>query len=109
MGVGSDLGPEANQMENSVEENRKAWLAKLRDPETKQGFGFLIQEDGSMCAMGAACQVWGKPRYVYWDVKKMIEFFGITTEEVTEIVSLNDRDRKTLPEIADWLESRWSR
>lgn len=50
MAVGSDLGLEANQMENSVEENRKAWLAKLRDPETKQVFGTYSNGVGGFCA-----------------------------------------------------------
>ena len=96
-------------IEQEVNENRKAWLAKLRDPNTVQGFGYLMADDGSVCAIGAACQVWGKPRYVYCDVKKLLVFFGLATEEVNTIVSLNDKEHKTLPEIADWLEAKWSK
>lgn len=38
-------------------EIKKKWLAKLRDPNTKQGRGTLKDADGCMCVLGVLCEV----------------------------------------------------
>jgi hypothetical protein len=39
------------------EDIKAKWLAKLRDPETKQGRGYLKLADGSMCCLGVLCEL----------------------------------------------------
>lgn len=78
-------------------EQKQAWLAKLRDPSSKQVFGLFCAFDGGCCALGWLGDVMGQhASYV---------IPHLTINQQSRITKMNDCEHKSLPEIADWIEA----
>lgn len=97
-------------------EFKAAWIAKLRDPETKQGRGRLEYFDGSQCCLGIAANLAGVRKipsrenfqFIFGD--RWINpglpprgWMGLSDDDIAKLVQMNDHGR-TFPEIADWIE-----
>lgn len=99
---------------------RDKWVAALRSGEYKQGRTRLKNEFGEYCCLGVLTEVSGvEGRWedtsngTYW-VDPEGSFFSAYPPEIrgetlgamktTDLIHLNDTQRKTFPEIADWIE-----
>ena len=110
------------------------WLKVLRDPASKQAFGVLGTEDGARCCLGHLCDVCVthgvipppdikernfddvRSKLVYLDncsgslPEPVMKAAGITgalgNYDGGSLSDLNDLAKKSLPEIADIIESR---
>lgn len=74
----------------------------LRNTDIKQCTGTYYREDGRMCALGIlghACGLDPVNMHV-----GMLEDIGLPPQVCDEVSNLNDTQRLTFPEIADWLE-----
>ena len=107
---------------------KKKWLEGLRSGDYKQTAGALRENEtgGEMryCCLGVLCDVlgereWtpqGSSAFAYgrhtesntWalgSVPTVIrDRIGLSKEEETELIDMNDSDYKTFLEIADWIE-----
>lgn len=109
----------------------EAGIAKMRDPNTKQGFGWSIDSRGRMCAMGcirmAAVEA-GVGKLYTFTIEKSVgdervykgfdynnhaaEWYAIQSSldahvGITNIIDMNDTQRLPLPEIADVIEAKY--
>ncbi len=112
-----------------VRANLLAWIVDLETTDAKQAREALKRGGDSYCCLGRACEIakvewasigsdeWG---YLYesedddygeveklvddgeltWDLRKE---FGIGGEDMGKLISMNDKEGKTFPEIAAWL------
>ena len=88
------------------------WLEALRSGDYKQGRNALKQ-DGCFCCLGVLCDIidpngWneyghfdGDRNYLSSGVKETV---GMTPWEVSQVADMNDCERKSFTEIADWIE-----
>ena len=104
---------------------KELWLKRLRDPASKQCFSAL-NEGGSFCALGHLAQALREAElleasypvndgfgvYRLRDPSKDAEgdypltAYDLLPPEVwTTISKMNDEERLTLPEVADWVEA----
>lgn len=99
-------------------ELRDKWVAKLRDPETKQCKGALEKND-SNCCLGVLCNAVGiekgspfLTRDIYFHFTSYDEwksslpptgFQGLSFKQIQKLYKMNDSG-STFPEIADWIE-----
>jgi hypothetical protein len=102
------------------------WLARLRDPKSKQAWR-LLQDHDHACALGhgalVCADLLGLPvkrgflrrpaepnrRAFVSDVIKRMVAFGFKEACLNHVIKLNDQDWLSLPEIADWLENQLQR
>jgi hypothetical protein len=78
-------------------EQKAKWLARLRDPSSKQVFGLFRAFDGGCCALGWLGDVMGQ------HASYVIPNLSVATQ--INITRMNDEEKKSLPEIADWIEA----
>lgn len=99
------------------------WIEALRSGEYVQGREKLYSsKHGSYCCLGVCCKLvgfedFGEAHYIqegdfYYNLKRIPN--GIPTELIgtvgnndliRNLVALNDDDKYTFPEIADWIEA----
>ena len=107
---GSKMNPEV----------KEKWVAALRSGEYEQGAGRLRSHDSKFCCLGVLYDIagdgWVKdytdPEPLYRTAEGLSsllpdvfrETVGITVIEELRLSVLNDDDRKTFPEIAEWIE-----
>jgi hypothetical protein len=77
---------------------KAAWIAKLRDPNSKQAFNLFRAFNGGCCALG-----WLTDSLGWYDHGESSSLLYINQRK--EIQYMNDIDRMPLPEIADWIEA----
>lgn len=94
------------------------WLEKLRDPQTKQGFGGLQPTENCFCALGCLADVinpqgWVPSNETFRDWEDQKTGYQHTYRlpwRVTpnwlydKVYKWNDTEKLTLPQIADKLE-----
>ncbi len=96
-------------------------IADLRSGEYRQGHGVLRRDGGSYCCLGVLCEQARRSGvaltttpYGYRDENDfqscltlthvVRHWSGMHYGLQTKMIELNDKDRKTFPEIADFLE-----
>lgn len=94
-------------------ELRDKWVAALRSGEYIQGQETLRDTlNNTYCCLGVLCKVSGSPN---WDGEHMHGDYaflqacaqkelGISAEDANRCVLLNDKEGKSFPEIADYIE-----
>jgi hypothetical protein len=109
-----------------VDKELKAkWLSALRSGEYKQGRQRLRTHDGAMCCLGVLCEIsgigkWGggtdAPIFIYkadegFDADTDLDLsyrlrnrFGMEVGIHNKLVSMNDTERATFEQIADYIE-----
>lgn len=112
-------------------EFKKVWLEALRSGEFKQGFSTLRRrgEDGyHFCCLGVACTAWkhaqlgdgfvveelfdGSMEVLVGEIAESGELpdealdeVGLTSDEQSLLLTMNDHEGKSFPEIADYIEA----
>jgi hypothetical protein len=99
-------------------ELKQKWLAALRSGEYKQCRTSLRKQDNSFCCLGVLYDVSGtswEPRQDFGDYissdgevvflsEEMLAATGISQDEQNILWRMNDRDRASFSEIADYIE-----
>ena len=95
--------------------NLKKWIKALRSGKYKQTYFALVREKdvrdlggeilpAGHCSLGVAAEVIGCPgKY------PNMQTFGLTWRDQDNLMIMNDSERKTFAEIADYLEGEQSR
>lgn len=106
---------------------KAAWIAEMRDPNTTQCFNTYYQDSPRyesiichmtnhpkeihcMCALGCLIKtsLLNDHKTTRWD-DMFIKAFGVPSDPCTDykgiIIKMNDYQRKSLVEIADWVEA----
>ncbi len=95
---------------------RKDWVAALRSGRYAQIQRKLHNEEG-FCCLGVGCDLvnpngWNEHpgmfhfgRYGCDMPDEVLEVYGISPEQHGRLMTMNDREGKTFPEIADYIES----
>jgi hypothetical protein len=76
------------------------WAAALRSGEYEQT-RVELKQDGKHCCLGVACVVWNL------DIKNgynELEYLGLDTVYQSIFWNMNDTERKTFSEIADYID-----
>lgn len=97
--------------------NAKAWVKDLRTTKDKQGFKTLKDADGNTCSLGRACELAIKAgvikSYEPTDFRvphAVRQWLGLVDSKgsclnASSIAYLNDCQKLSFAEIADWIES----
>jgi hypothetical protein len=89
------------------------WIAALRSGKYRQGLGRLRGGDNSYCCLGVLCDVrdstaWNGNTYTNNSVvgmaKNLLDEVGISQDVHNLLAAMNDEDKQTFPDIADWIE-----
>lgn len=95
------------------------WIAELRSGRRKQGEGALKSTNNTYCCLGVlACVVrdeWKTPKFSMYewigDTKatagfsdQVLKTMGLTREQQTKLWLMNDTEKKSFKEIADYIE-----
>lgn len=115
-------------------DNFRKWVARLRDPEAKQGHGKLGTTDGKRCCLGVACDIAVEENVIRPPVipgdkalrydgatgylpSSVAEWLGVRGDTVyvkvpehsqpISVVYLNDVDKLSFSEIADAIEETY--
>lgn len=96
------------------------WIAALRSGEYGQGKGTLGNAVDGYCCLGVAGRVigctddmlkgavfeenLGIPSKIYSTIPDILKGAGRDHDFVDNVVTQNDHDNKSFPEIADWIE-----
>jgi hypothetical protein len=86
-------------------ELKAKWVAALRSGEYQQTTGQLRKRDG-YCCLGVLCAAIAAdydPGNGFLPMKFADEA-GISGKVESSLIEMNDTQRKTFPEIADWIE-----
>lgn len=103
---------------------KKRWVEALRSGKYKQGEGRLRTEEDCYCCLGVGCDVLGKGEWVrhkyaekdeLWAYKSDIletavmpsdlkDAVGLTAADSASLIRLNDFEKRTFAEIADYIE-----
>jgi hypothetical protein len=107
-------------------EDKTLWLEALRSGKYSQAFGFLkVQREGKYhyCCLGVLCEILKDkyeiregtnaltPGVTYFDCNsdalsdKLIHTFKLVAYEVSNLYRMNDFDKLTFSQIADWIEA----
>lgn len=116
---------------------RTLWIEALRSGDHQQGTSTMLRDsNGAMCCLGVACEVvdpdgWeaditeaqsifgprtrtelyfgkdGSERFDASPPQWVMDLVGIDRNTVNRLINLNDCERKTFNQIADWLEAKW--
>ena len=92
------------------------WVEALRSGSYQQGEGVLRREDNAYCCLGVLCDVLGvqwQDRGYYWTARgcevdlpdDIREEARIRRREEWRLQQLNDTERKTFEEIANYIEA----
>jgi len=94
------------------------WVEALRSGKYKQARGTLRDATGAMCCLGVLAEIEGVPRtrvndtYVYDfdDCKCAVavpaSFHNLGMVEKLRLINMNDHQKKTFSEIADYIEEK---
>lgn len=104
-------------------ENAQKWVDELMFGDHDQHFGSLVGGVNMFCALGVALVAYGKESGKdFWGVRgenfssrppnslipsKVSDWLDINTDIEQEIVKLNDREQKTLPEIGTYIRDKY--
>lgn len=80
-------------------EHTQKWLDALRGGEYKQTRGFMWDGKDGYCCLAVGLQV-----LVSDDFDDLYQGFDLSRCEVGDLIRMNDREKKTFPEIADAIE-----
>jgi hypothetical protein len=101
-------------------ELKDKWVAALRSDKYTQGREKLRTDDGSYCCLGVLCEVLDVPRrdtFERWEyvfegqatslqlTAALRQHAGLSSAFEYDLISMNDDQRKTFDEIADYIES----
>ena len=82
-------------------EIKARWLRDLRSGEFKQGLNMLRNEiDNEYCCLGVLC----KSADVRWSYYILKDEVGVSDKVQSTLMALNDEEKKSFTEIADWIE-----
>lgn len=101
-------------------EIKKQWVAALRSGKYRQG-RFALKQGREFCCLGMLCDLYGKAHGVPWSTSKedgatmlgasldlpgaVIEWaFGAKRPPHNRLVAMNDDEKKSFAEIADYIE-----
>lgn len=92
------------------------WLEALRSGEYKQG-RFALCSDGKYCGLGVACAIQGVEDLggghisrvgiqdeIFGEVPDVLRGIANNNPVVSILVKMNDADKATFLEIADWIQ-----
>ncbi len=112
------------QITQAQHAKRQEWLAALRSGKYQQTEGILHSaETGGFCCLGVACDISGIGKwnedsnfvgelFIAYSLPpdEIRTLFGLWADGlVSEAVDKNDEQRKSFPEIADWLEEQFAK
>lgn len=99
---------------------KKKWIKALRSDEYEQGRGSLVSYNNEFCCLGVLCNIsdlgeWKRTafgwRYEYNGScskyrlpSEVIAHFEILIHEEKALMNMNDGDRASFNQIADWIE-----
>ena len=92
----------------------KEWIKALRSGEYRQG-SLYLERYGNFCALGVLCDLYIKHRKIknkqsilLWKTppKAVRDWAGIPIGFMYEIMRLNDDERESFSEIADFIEEK---
>jgi len=93
-------------------EDKKQWLVALRSGKFKQGTSVLKDKSNNYCCLGVFCKIKDRLGKVnQYDTYNISGFDPtlpsnmISTDTQDKLISLNDSERKSFKEIADWIEN----
>lgn len=103
------------------EEVMELWIEALRSGEYKQTKEKLKSKSGGFCCLGVLCDLaakdggpqWEKDRYGVWKYKGeyigdppdyITDYIGITYNERSRLILMNDDENKSFKKIADYIE-----
>lgn len=97
-----------------VKERRKIYLRALESGDYRQTRRYYTNVEGEFCALGVAAHVAGEYYDIDWgelipvgENSRVTKFLDVDEYELRHIVYLNDRLKKTFPEIAKSLRKKW--
>lgn len=105
---------------NSIKpEFKKTWVAALRSNDYQQGWGCLrgfSQRDTFHCALGVACDLWAKEMVIKGFEVDDFSYSGQMPVEIRDdigislnfckfLIYLNDQEKQSFLQIADFLDS----
>ncbi len=80
------------------------WVAALRSGEYQQNDG-CIREGDRLCCIGVGAVVSGRRRDELWCTEEEASALGLPPLMRAAIIQMNDDEKKSFPEIADWIEA----
>lgn len=95
---------------------KQTWVKALRSGEYEQGRGFLCDASGRMCCLGVAIDScvdgeWTEisTHWMFDDNSGQLSLatarkLGIAQREMNHLIVMNDSQRASFAEIADWIE-----
>ena len=98
---------------------KEQWLKDLRSGEFEQGRGKLCSEERQYCCLGVLAErvavkkelIGYKYHYTFSDNECAMPWAGMVPDNIIDddamvyLVRMNDNDRNTFDEIADWIEA----
>lgn len=100
----------------------KKWIGALVSGDYAQGREALKSHDKRYCCLGVACEVAGRKSkfipvyglYKFGAETVNISFrfqktIGLTDEDVSTLIVMNDNQKKSFKEIATWLRKRFKK
>ena len=91
---------------------KEKWVTALRSGKYRQGHGQLRSEDDKFCCLGVLCVVTGvdtklraSGNYLFFAPDKALRVSRLGGEAEARLVRMNDSERRTFVEIADYIES----
>lgn len=75
------------------------WLDALRSGEYRQARGMMWDGLDGHCCLAVGLKVLGSN-----DFDDLFEGFGLESSDASNLIKMNDADKKTFPEIADEIE-----
>lgn len=104
---------------------KRRWVAALRSGDYLQTRGTMCDQTGAMCCLGVLCDVAAGPKgvwkkrhsgaWAYFDTPggdghmavppvSLLTDVGLPSITTTILAEMNDMDKKSFTEIADWIE-----
>ena len=99
---------------------RSDWTAALRSGQYNQGLGHLMTKQGTYCCLGVACAVAKEgltreetlrlgtgvgDRHISDIVPGILQTLDIDEDIINTCIEMNDTERKTFAEIADYIDA----
>lgn len=96
---------------------KKSWINALRSGKFTQG-RLQLSLDGKYCCLGVLCKIAGVPEVnsslilsltfggnISTLTVKLMNEFGLSYKDQTRLTTMNDREKKSFAEIADYIET----
>lgn len=83
---------------------KQKWVAALRSGKYKQHRG-LLQDSGAYCCLGVMLVVGKKASTLRLADYGQIDVILGSEETRTKLTAMNDQEKLSFPEIADWIEA----